>query len=150
MYLHTVRIRRRRWIPRYLSLSGYLVLIVVLTLLFLVGLKIGRADAAGVKLQWDPYTQTPQAPADGFRMYRCQGSGCNQAQPPTFAALNQTLIGVTLTTYTDSTVTQANTYCYVMSAVSVVAGDSAFSNSVCLLVPTTPEPPLNLRGTAIK
>jgi hypothetical protein len=140
-----------RW-ARLLCLPAYLVFIVLLTLLFLLATGIGRADAAGVKLTWDAYMQgvPPSATADGFRVYRCQGVACDLAQPPLFVALNPTPLAITSTTYTDITVTQATTYCYVMSAVSVVAGDSSFSNSVCILVPSTPKPPLNLRGTAIK
>lgn len=152
MHITYYRIRRRRWPFNNFTLIWYLLAIGAVVLSVLVGFGVGRAEAAGIRLEWDPYVQgqPPVAPADGFRMYRCQGTACNQAATPLFAPLNPTLLAVTLTTYTDSTITQGTTYCYTMSAVSVVAGDSLFSNSVCAQLSQPPAAPTRLRGTALK
>jgi hypothetical protein len=130
-------------IPRSLTGVGAAVLIAVLTLLFLIGFGIGRAESAGVSLAWD-YTQSPDpnAQADSFVIQRCQGAGCT-----TFADLPIPPIPVTTTTYLDTAVQPGTTYRWRVLAKGA-SGASAPSNAVSFLVPQTPPAaPSNLRGS---
>lgn len=139
MQLHYDRVRRRYW-PRTLGLPGYLILIVVLTLLFLVGLRVGLAQSApNIQLLWE-YTQGTSL-ADGFLVDRCVGAGCTN-----FTPLTATPLPITTLTYTDSAIQAGTTYRWQVRAKGPT-GVSAPSAAVQFSVPQTPPvAPVNLRA----
>ena len=145
MHIQTIRTRRRYW-PKHLGLAAYLILIVVLTLLFLIGFRIGHAQALpGVSLVWD-YTQStdPNAQADSFVVERCAGSGCTN-----FTALPIPPIPVATKTYLDTAVTAGTTYRWQVKAKGP-GGISAPSNALAFQVPLPAVPPVaptGLRGS---
>lgn len=141
MQLHHVRVRRRWRLLRYVSVTGYAVLIALLVLLFLVGLRIGRAEAASVRLEWDYVQSTaPEAQADSFTVERCTGTGCAN-----FVPITTTPLPITTLTYSDTTVQAGQTYQWIVRAKGP-SGVSLPSNSVSFRVFDNPQAPRNLRA----
>jgi fibronectin type 3 domain-containing protein len=74
-----------------------------------------------------------------FNVYRGTSSGVCSGTPTPYAT------GVTLLTYTDTSVVEGTTYFYAVSAVK--GGESACSSEAQASVPISPAPPTNLQVT---
>ena len=97
-----------------------------------------QAEAVSVNLAWD-YTQGG-VPAVNFNVYKqvgCAGAFTNIASVP-----------VTTKTYSDTAVTEGQTYCWDVTAQAATGKESTPSNVLQFQVPlSTPVSPANLRGT---
>lgn len=103
--------------------------------------KINRATATtspSVALSCTP--ATTGGTATGFNFYRFQSTTATCPATPTYTKLGT---GPTCA-YTDSTVVDGTTYCYVATAVNA-SGESGYSNQVTAAVPLpVPNPPTGL------
>ena len=80
----------------------------------------------------------------GFKIERCQGSGCSN-----FAQVNT--VGANVTTYSDTGLTASTSYSYRVRATNL-GGDSAYSNTASATTQATqtvPAAPSNLTATAV-
>src|SRR5512139_3066708 len=101
-----------------------------LTLLFLLSALAWKtkAEAASLRLNWGDNSTNES----GFKIERKTGTAGTYAQIGT--------VGVGITSYTDSSLTDGTTYCYRVRAYNS-SSDSPYSNEACVATPSSPPPP---------
>lgn len=114
----------------------------LLLLLLAAALLPAEARALSVQLSWD-FTQDPAAPAVGFTVYR--QAACTGA----FAKVTATPLALSPLSFTDTSVSVGNLYCWVVKATDALGQESAPSNTVQFRLPSAPAAPSNLRGTLL-
>lgn len=92
-----------------------------------------------VNLAWSPVPDSPQAPLDGYKLYRA-----STAQGP-WVELSS--LGKSVTTFSDTSLAPG-TYCYSMTAFGL-GGESTRTSATCATVVNTPAAPSGVTGSAI-
>jgi fibronectin type 3 domain-containing protein len=121
-----------------ISICCFIALYLAFTVPLAMTVQANTPGQSSVALTW---TDTDPS-AVSFNVYRGLATGVCSGTPTPIVS------GVATKAYTDASVTAGNTYFYAVSAVNSAGKESACSAEAQATVPSAPQPPSSLQGTA--